>query len=185
MPTILNHQNIHCAISGKLIHKEDYVVVIPAFPIHPEDPDSFFSDNIALRDEFEKWPLKDKIIAKAQEVWLKDHRSRKSQKILVDNEYFLVTKNLKEDRISLTFLNHVFGVGTKTIVWTKLCQQVTTLEKNEFVLSPSEKIFWDTTPSYVVLIREIRNGSRDRIKIPMAEWLSLKEILAREQVMHP
>jgi hypothetical protein len=63
MPIIFSDQELYCAISGKPIHKDDYALAIPAFPIHPEDPDSLFSDNIALRDEFEKWELRDRIIA--------------------------------------------------------------------------------------------------------------------------
>ena len=179
MPIILHDQELYCAISGKPIHKDDYVVVIPAFPIQPEDPDSFFSDNIALRDEFENWKLKDQIIAKAQAPWLKEYRSSKFHKTLVDNEYFFLNESLIEDRVSLTFLKHVFGIGTNKKLWTNLCHDITTLNKSEFRLDPGQILTWDTVfPLYVILIREIENGSRDRVYIPMAEWKTLKEILS-------
>lgn len=186
MPIILHGQELYCAISGKLIHKDDYVVVIPAFPIHPDDPDSFFSDNIALRDEFENWKLKDKIIAKAQKVWLEDYRNSKFHKILVDNEYFFLNKSLIEDRVGLTFLKRVFGISTNKKLWTNLCHNITTLDKYEFRLDPGQILTWDTVfPLYVILVREIENGSRDRVYIPMTEWTALKEILSQDTIAHP
>lgn len=186
MPSILHGQELYCAISGKPIHEDDYVVVIPAFPVHPNDPDSFFSDNIALRDEFENWRLKDRIIAKAQAVWLKDYRSSKFYKILVDNEYFFLARSLVEDRVSLTYLKHVFGFGTKLDLWVELCHSITNLDKSEFHLSQNEILTWNTVfPSHVVLIREIKNGSKDRIYVPLAEWAALKEILSQVTITDP
>jgi len=183
MPIVLDGQKLYCAISGKVIRNEDYVVLIPAFQVDPEDPDSIFSDNIALRDEFEKWVLKERIIAKAQEPWLQESRSRKSHAVLVDNEYFFITRSLVEERVSLNFMKHVFGIGTSTELWLIFCQQITTLDKNTFQLSPSVTLTWEMVfHSHIILTREIKNGSKDRINISTKEWSLLKEILSDDSV---
>lgn len=187
MPWILRDQQLYCAISGKEIHKNDYVVAIPAFEIDPKDPDAIFSDNIALRDEFEQWPLKDKIIAKSQKRWLQKYRNSTSYKILIDSENFLIMKSLIEDRISLTFLKHVFGIATTIALWQKLCQQFFDSEKGLFQLSENARLTWnmEVPLSFVTLILDIENGSRDRIKVPLTEWLHLKEFLSLDSIINP
>jgi hypothetical protein len=187
MPWVFRDEQLYCAISGKEIHDGDYVVVIPAFEIDPKDPESIFSDNIALRDEFEKWPLNDKIIAKSQKRWIQWYRDSTSYKILVDNENFLLMKSLIEDRVSLTFLRHVFGVATTGALWQKLCQQFLHSEKGHFQLSENERLTWSMEEplSYVTLILDIENGSRDRIKVRLSEWLSLKDFLSLDSIMNP
>ena len=187
MPWVFRDEQLYCAISGKEIHDDDYVVVIPAFEINPKDPESIFSDNIALRDEFEQWPLKDKIIAKSQKQWIQWYRDSTSYKILVDNENFLIMKSLLEDRVSLTFLKHVFGIATTSALWKNLCLHILQSDQGEFQVNNNTRIFWDTelTTSHVILILNIENGSKDRIKVPLSEWSSLKDFLSIDSIINP
>jgi hypothetical protein len=187
MPWILKGQKLYCAISGREIHQNDYVVVIPAFDVDPKDPDSIFSDNVALRDEFEKWDLKDRIIARSQKRWVQWYRDSASYKILIDAENFLIMKSLIEDRITLTFLKHVFGIATSLALWEELCKQIIVFDKSEFRVSKTMRISWEVGESLssVILISEIEDGSRDRIKVPVLEWKQLKEYLSRDSIIHP
>lgn len=187
MPWVLRDQQLYCAISGKEIHNSDYVVVIPAFEIDPTDPDSIFSDNVVLRAEFENWPLKDKIIAKSQKRWIQEYRDSTSYRLLIDNENFLVMKSLIEDRVSLTFLKYVFGIATTLGLWEKLCQDMANLKKGEFQLSKSTRLAWEMKVSspYVTLIHDVENGFRDRIQVPLPQWVHLKEFLSLDWIMNP
>lgn len=186
MPWISKGQKLYCSISGREIRESDYVVVIPAFEVDPKDPDSVFSDNIALRDEFEKWDLRDRIIARSQKQWVQWYRDSSSYKILVDNENFLIIGSLIEDRITLTFLKHIFGIATSLELWGDFCKQVV-FDKGEFWINKTVHISWEVVElSFsVILTSEIEYGSRDRIKVHMREWNQLKEYLSRDSVMHP
>jgi hypothetical protein len=179
MSFLLKGKQQHCAISGKEIRDGDYALLIPTFESHSDDPVNIFSESIVLRNEFEGWALRDEIIGRVREPCTEWYRGSRSYKVLVDTEYFLLARSLVEEKLRLFFQQHIFGLEINAEAWPEFCRQVNSLEKGEFEVHPGTSLAWDkSSPAFILLVRNAKDGLDDAIKIPAQEWATLQETLS-------
>ena len=168
MPFTLSELN-HCAISGKPLEQQDFVVVFPVYKSHLGEPEHICSENIALRDEFENWQYRDRVISRVRSAWVEWYRNTKSYSILWDHDSFLVVESLLEDKIRIFFLNHVFAVELIKEQWNEFQQKTLTIREGHILLRSNVSLFWKTYPSYTNLLI-VDKEWRDTIDIPSSEW---------------
>jgi len=142
-----------CAISRKELKTSDDVVSFPFYDAKPGEPEFICCEDIALRSEFERWPLRDSVTKKVRDFWIQIHRESKYILILAENENFLITKSTVEKRVRLVFLNHVFHVNFTWDTWEQFADLILTTEQGD-ISSIGEDIFdWrvDDANNHVIL----------------------------------
>jgi hypothetical protein len=168
-----------CAISRQEMDEDDNVVIFPFFESQPGEPEFFLCENIALRSEFEKWHLRDRVIKKVRDFWLQWSQEKIgiAISILAENENFLITKGIYDKGVLLVFLNHVFSVSTPIDAWDSLADLILTAEKGDMDTFGDHSFHWDIDPTHNNMILQIRSVRKDTIIIPMTEWQNLQELL--------
>jgi len=166
-----------CAISKKELQEGDDVVHFPYYDAMPSEPEFICCEDIALRSEFEKWQLRDRVIQKVRDFWIREYRDSVYFSILAENEIILISKSYVEDSIRLFFLKYVFDVWLTEDTWKRF-QDFVTVEKGSIKLSEKESFSWnvDSAKGSVVLQKiEVR---KDTIIVPITEWQNLQELLS-------
>lgn len=166
-----------CAISRKSIQASDDVVSFPYFESYPGEPEFVCCENIALRSEFERWRLRDRVIEKVRDFWTRWYRESKFFSILAENESFLIAKSTIENRVLLFFLNHVFSVEFTEDTWRKFSNQILTVEKGNIIANERMVLYWDMNITKGTLTLHTSDDWRDSIIIRMTEWRSLQKLL--------
>ena len=164
-----------CAISRKELKESDDVVGFPFFDAEPGEPEFICCEDIALRSEFEKWHLRDNVIKKVRDFWVEQSHERSFILILAENENFLIIKSTIEKMIRLFFLNHVFCVDLTEGEWKTFKDLISAFEKGAINLEIYD-LSWNVGPAKCNLILQIKDGRRDSIDIPIAEWQNLQEL---------
>lgn len=167
MPFLLNKNN-RCAVSGKLIKHGDRVVAFPVYESHPGEPEYVCSENIALRDEFENWQYKDRVVSKVRMAWVSWYRSSTSYSILWDDDSFLIVKSLLENKLRIFFLNHVFAVEVVKEKWEEF-QHKLTIGDGQIVLRANASLSWMASPPYTNLLL-VDNEWKDSVNILSSDW---------------
>jgi len=169
-----------CAISKKELQESDDVVSFPVYDSKPDEPEFFLCENIALRSKFEKWHLRDSVIQKVRSFWTQIPQTHKYLLILAQNDSFLISKSTIEKRVWMFFLNHVFRVDFTWDTWEKFEDLILAFEKGNFNTIGEDNLSWEVNSTKCKLTRQIKDGRKDTIVIPMAEWLNLQELLSAE-----
>jgi hypothetical protein len=169
-----------CAISRKELQESDDVVSFPFFDSKPGEPKSICCEDIALRSEFEKWYLRDRVIQKVRDFWFQWSQMKKDIAILIlaENENFLITKGIYDKGVALFFLNHVFYVWVAIDIWDRFVDLILTSDKGELNTFGEHSFHWGVDTTQDNMIVQIKSVRKDTIVIPMAEWLNLQELVS-------
>lgn len=177
MPLILD-KDVRCSISGKPISRQDHAIGFPMFESSPDEPEFVCAENIVLRNEFEKWAFKDRVVEKVRRFCVNSHRNSKFFRVVAEDEFFLVVKSLIEDKVSLFFLKHVFALEMNKGTWKDLCRKVTNSESGNLLLDPNLLFSWERAHDRYTLSLMNRNGWPDTVEISAMEWTKLKLLLS-------
>ena len=167
-----------CAISRKDLKESDDVVSFPFFESQPNDPEFICCEDIALRSEFEKWYLRDKVIKKVRDLWVEQCHERSFILILAENENYLIIESIFEKGITLFFLNHVFRVDFTDAIWKRFGGLILATEQGNISTMVNHSLNWVVDTANGTVSLQIRNARKDSIVIPIAEWLNLQELLS-------
>ncbi|HEU0291249.1 MAG TPA: hypothetical protein VFR47_00835 [Anaerolineales bacterium] len=168
----------NCVISGKKMNTTDNVVFFPYFDSHPGDPDFVYCESAALRSEFEKWHLRDRIIKKVRDFWIQWSHEKRPISILIENQNFLIVKSEIEKKISLFCLNHVFSVDFTIDAWKRFVDLMLTSEKSHINTIENDSLFWNVNTTNDNVMLQAIGIRRDSIVMPLTDWLNLQELLS-------
>lgn len=134
-----------CAITRKELKESDNVVHFPYFDALPSEPEFVCCENIALRSEFEKWYLRDRVTQKVREHWLEWSQTKEGKAIVIlaRNENFLITKGIYDKGIALFFLNHVFHISLPINLWDKFTKIILTTDTSEIKTFGEDSFQWN------------------------------------------
>lgn len=153
------------------------VVIFPYFDARPGDPEFICCENLALRSEFEKWPLRDIVVGKVRDFWTQQYHRAESFVILAENKNFLIVENKLEDRVLLHFLNHLLAVVFTKKAWKKFLGLVLTIENGSIDINRENNFYWNVDTAKGDVSLQIKNVRRDSVTVPMVEWQNLQELL--------
>jgi len=74
----------------------------------------------------------------------------------------------------------VFRVDFTWDTWEKFEDLILAFEKGNFNTIGEDNLSWEVNSTKCKLTRQIKDGRKDTIVIPMAEWLNLQELLSAE-----
>lgn len=168
----------NCAISGKEMKISDDVVIFPYFDSQPGEPEFICCESAALRNEFERWYLKDKVIQKVRDFWVQRTHEKRFLLILAENENFLIVTSTIEKGVSLFFLNHVFSIDFTIDAWERFVDLMRTAEKGDINTIEKNSLYWDAATKKGSAFLQIRATRKDSITIRINEWLNLQELLS-------
>ena len=173
-----------CAITRKELKESDDVVHFPYFDALPGEPEFICCEDIALRSEFEKWYLRDRVTQKVRDFWLEWSQMKENIAIIIlaRNENYLITKGIYDKGIALFFLNHVFNVWLPIDLWDRFVDLILTADTGKIHTFEEDSFHWNVDAINGNVILQINTLVRkDTIVIPMAEWLNLQELLSAER----
>ncbi len=173
-----------CAISGKELQESDDTVHFPCFNSLPGEPEFVYCENIALRSEFEKWHLRDRVAQKVRDFWFEWSQTRENIAIIIlaRNENYLITKGIYDKGVALFFLNPVFDFGLPIDLWDRFVDLILTADTGKINTFEEDSFDWNIDSIKDNVILQINTLVRkDTIVIPMTEWLNLQELLSAEK----
>lgn len=170
-----------CALTGKLLEKEDYIACFPHFINDASDPLWLYSDNCMLREAFEAWERRDEFLAQ----WADFEHSYVSRFVqrLLDSEDYLIEWVAIEKRVVIIFLKRGFTIGFKGKDWPAVSKAFFNAQQKEAV--------WDNPDGIVRLNKMVSDVQvevlphspdgfgRDRILVSSTEWRFLIDSLRR------
>ena len=170
-----------CALTGKVLQKEDYIACFPHFINDESDPLWLYSDNCMLREAFEAWEHCGEFLTRWAD-FRRHYVSRFTQRLL-DSEHYLIKWVAIEKRIVIIFLKRGFTIGFKGKDWPAVSKVFFNAQQREAI--------WDN-PDGIVRIKKMVSDvqvevlphspdgfGRDRILVSLAEWRSLIDSLQR------
>jgi hypothetical protein len=168
-----------CALTGKMLQKEDYFVCFPHFISGENDPLWWYSDSCMLRDAFDAWKHHDEFLAQWADFEQRNAASNPYWRVVVDIENYLIKWGKIEKRIVVFFLKHGSHLDFRKEQW-----------------SPIRSAFYDARPGAGEIICKTADGTaglkrmeeeteislafhshRDRIRLSPPEWVSFVESL--------
>lgn len=172
-----------CAISGKEINEQDNIIFFPPFSsCTPQDPEFICYEGHVLREEFEKWSYRESVISKVKETEVFSYLNRKSFKIVIQDDSFLLVKQIYDGGYRLFFHKYSFYTGEiNGKIWPSFLKRLIS-EYGEINLDSSTKFSWEDRLTKVILSREsyvFQRVLRDRIEIPKTEWNYFRELLSK------
>jgi|GEM_PF-6579848 len=167
-----------CAISNKETKIDDDVVTFPYFDAKPGDAEFICCEDIALRSEFEKWYLKERVVEKVRNFWTQQYHRARSFLILAENENFLIAKSKVENKVLLFFLNHVFSIEFTKDTWKTFGNLILTAEIGDIKTNKQNSLYWNVDDAKGNLFLQVKSIRKDSITIPMAEWQNLQDLLS-------
>ena len=145
-----------CAISKKELQESDDVVGFPFFDAELDEPEFICCEDSALRSEFERWSLRDSVIKKVRDFWIRIPNGLGYLLILAKNENFLITKSTIEKRVWLFFLNHVFRVDFTWDTWEQFSDLIRTIEQGDITAIGEDSFHWKTDATQENMILQTR-----------------------------
>lgn len=172
-----------CAISGKEITEQDNVIFFPPFSFcTPQDPEFICYEGHVLREEFEKWVYRESVINKVKETEVVGYLNRQSFKIIIQDENFLLVKQIYNGGYRLFFHKYSFYTAEiKNEIWPSLFSRLVS-EYGEIDLNFRTKFSWEDCLTKVILSKESYEFGRvlrDRVEIPKTEWNCFRETLSK------
>lgn len=170
-----------CAISNKIITDSDYIMGFHAFPYYePPHPLSVCYDNVALRDEFNKWEFRKQVTEELSKIWTQRYgKSDAYQTIIFKDDSYIIAKGSIGANVRIWFLKHIFTLTVSKGVWNAFCQTL---------LDDQKEISFDLDTNSHLLVRKENEGVeiyceplKDRIKLDVPEWHHFLSILAMNQ----
>lgn len=164
-----------CGISQRIIQKGDRCFWLPTFPCDPQDPLSKYSGACVLRDEFEKWELREELVRKIRETReqaLSDSKSLKACPILFHDNTYLIIKARGSKKIEIIFWQHLFALDIPQGEWRNFYSQMLSLV-DEIALDPNAI----KEQEEKVKISGNAWGAGDCIELSLQEWKHLLDAL--------
>lgn len=174
-------EKTRCAISNKIITDSDYVMGFYAFPYYePPHPLSVCYDNVALRDEFNKWEFREAVTEELSKIWTQRYgKSDAYQTVIFKDDSYIIAKGTIDANVRIWFLKHIFTLTVSKVDWKAFCQTL---------LDDQKEISFDLHKDSHLLVRKENEGVkiyydrlRDRIKLDFLEWHYFLSILAMNQ----
>jgi len=172
-----------CAISGRIITDTDRVLCFPPFPCGFDDPECICSDACVLRDEFEKWEFRDRVVRMVREFWVQWYHASKAFTVVFENEHFLFVRGKVEPKMRVFFLRYAFVIDIPLAEWQEFRAELHSVA--DMVHLPYSTInlsFRRIDDKMQVCIDAAGTGS-DCIEMSSLEWSGLKHILSEPSVL--
>lgn len=154
-----------CGISRRIIQKDDNFFWIPMFPCNSRDPLAKYRETCVLRDEFEKWELKEPLVQKVKEFWEQWYSTSGSFSIVFHDDVYLIVKNKMRQDAIICFLRSLFFVSVPREEWKEFCDQM---------MGPISEISTDfctvKEKGQRVEIEIVMKYRRDCIEVTLQEW---------------
>ncbi len=171
-----------CAISGKIISKEDKFLCFPQFLCDPLDPAIVCQDACVLRDEFEKWEFRENVIRRVKSFWSLDYRLREAFTVVFEDENYLLVKSKVEDKAEILFFQHIFVIDVPKAKWREFCKEV--LSDSDVVrISPycNTTFIFTREAEGVQICVYTQQRNHDCVKVPYSEWSDFQAMLAANE----
>ncbi len=184
MPMVIRGKTT-CAISGKIVDVKEKIIGFPTFIGDPRDPAFVCSEACVLRDEFEKWDLKDHVIKKLREFWSLSYRMKTEVwTVIFEDSNYLFVKSEVEDKVRILFHQHVFTIDVPKAIWHEFCKRLLS-DWDVVSISPysNRTLLFRKRAEKVEISSRYREGWRDCINLSWPEWSHFKSILAANEAL--
>jgi hypothetical protein len=171
-----------CALTNKVLTKEDVFLCFPAFPCTPHEPIYLCYRACALRSAFNAWEFRNDVLERVKDFWSQNYHRSNAFDMLIEDEDFLVVKGNFEAKIRIFFIRHNFAVDIPVSYWVKFYSQLTDDWEGEIVIHPYSKthIHLQKTRTQVQLCQQIEGFfGRDCIELSLHEWLDFRSMVVQ------
>ena len=164
-----------CAISGKEVQEGDNFFGLPAFPCGPQDPLANYCEACVLRDEFEKWELREVLVQKVKEFWGQWLSTSEFSSSIFHDDIYLIVKNRADNSVRIHFIQHLFLIHVQRKDWKEFYGQMMG-PVNEISIG-HYTIYTIRKKEEKVEISETYKYGQDRIEVTLEEWEHLQDAL--------
>ncbi|RMG70966.1 MAG: hypothetical protein D6711_16285 [Chloroflexi bacterium] len=161
----------HCAISDKVIQRDDNFVCFPPFPSKPTDPLYKCSDGCVLRVELENWKYKENVLEASKNFWLQHYASSQMFTTIFRDDTYLVLHGTIENKIRIIFFQYGLVVDLPASLLSEIYNHIRhDFDELHFQVYPNSLLTLEKDKERTRLMLTIKEVQQDCIILSKDEW---------------